>query len=103
MRRAGLPNLGDTFFINAALQALRPLLSSSFDLETGTLAAQAADVALHAVRGLLADMGTWLHFVMSPQSALRSVDPRAGNAPAPCIQHCVSKCCLAIAQLGPRP
>ena len=52
-------------FIDAALQALAcQLLSSRFVLETGTLAAQAADSALHAALGLLADCAT-LHFVMS--------------------------------------
>ena len=36
-------------------------------------------------------------------ACLCSVDTRAGHAPALCIQHCDSKCCLAIVQLGPRP
>jgi hypothetical protein len=51
--RAGFANLGNTFFLNAALQALaRPLLVSRCELEEGSLAARAADAALHAVLGL---------------------------------------------------
>ena len=45
--------MGNTCFIKAALQALaRPLLVSRCELEKGTLAACAADAALHAVLGL---------------------------------------------------
>ena len=88
LRRAGLPILGDTCFINAALQALaRPLLSSRFDLETGTLAAQAADVALQAVRGLLADTlasgGQW----HSSSRALNQPYALSTPAPAPPRRH----------------
>ena len=67
----------ETPAINAALQALaRPLLSSRFDLETGALAAQAADSALHAAPGLFADRATWRNFATSPQ-------PYALSTPAP--------------------
>ena len=84
LRRVGC-RIWETCFINAALQALaRPLLSSRFYLETGTLAAQAADVALHAVRGLQVGCATCYISSRTPKPYALST-PRAGHAPAPCI------------------
>ena len=51
--RAGITNLGNTCFLSSSIQLLaRPLIATRSASAAGTLAARAADVALHAVLGV---------------------------------------------------
>ena len=51
--RAGITNLGNTCFLSSSVQLLaRALIAARSATAAGTLAARAADVALHAVLGV---------------------------------------------------